>query len=55
MGLDKNAQGSQEEGVIKLLKDIRDGLRGINRRPNANRRIDEFDNRPDYRSDYRFI
>ena len=33
-GLDKNAQGYQEEGVIKLLKDIRDGLRGVNRRPN---------------------
>ena len=27
MGLDKTAQGYQEEGVIKLLKDIRDGLR----------------------------
>ena len=27
-GLDKNAQGYQEEGVIKLLKDIRDGLAG---------------------------
>ena len=25
-GLDKNVQGYQEEGVIKLLKDIRDGL-----------------------------
>ena len=25
-GLDKTAQGYQEEGVIKLLKDIRDGL-----------------------------
>ena len=25
-GLDKNAQGYQEEGIIKLLKDIRDGL-----------------------------
>ena len=43
-GLDKNAQGYQEEGVIKLLKDIRDGLRGINRRPNDNRYDDEFDN-----------
>ena len=43
-GLDKNAQGYQEEGVIKLLKDIRDGLRGVNRRPNDNRRDDEFDN-----------
>ena len=50
-GLDKNAQGYQEEGVIKLLKDIRDGLRSVNRRPNDNRRNDEFDNRPDYRSD----
>ena len=50
-GLDKNAQGYQEEGVIKLLKDIRDGLRGVNRRPNDNRRNHEFDNRPDYRSD----
>ena len=43
-GLDKNAKGYQEEGVIKLLKDIRDALRGVNRRPNDNRRDDEFDN-----------
>ena len=28
MGLDKNVQGYQEEGVIKLLKDIRDNLAG---------------------------
>ena len=28
MGLDKTAQGYQEEGVIKLLKDIRDDLAG---------------------------
>ena len=27
-GLDKNAQGYQEEGIIKLLKDIRGGLAG---------------------------
>ena len=27
-GLDKTTQGHQEEGVKKLLKDIRDGLRG---------------------------
>ena len=27
-GLDKNSQGYQEEGIIKLLKDIRDGLAG---------------------------
>ena len=46
-GLDKTAQGYQEEGVIKLLKDIRDGLRGVNRRPNDNRRDDEFDNMSD--------
>ena len=46
-GLDKNAQGYQEEGVIKLLKDIRDSLRGVNRRPNYNRRDDEFDNMSD--------
>ena len=37
MGLDKTAQGYQEEGIIKLLKDIRDGLAGnvfIPARPN---------------------
>ena len=33
-GLDKTAQGYQEEGIIKLLKDIRDGLRGGVIRPN---------------------
>ena len=27
-GLDKTTQGFQEEGIIKLLKDIRDGLAG---------------------------
>ena len=45
-GLDKTAQGYEEEGVIKLLKDIRDGLRG-----GANRldddRPDRSDDRPD--------
>ena len=46
-GLDINAQGYQEEGVIKSLKDIRDALRGVNRRPNDNRRDDEFDNMSD--------
>ena len=40
-GLDKTAQGYQEEGVIKLLKDIRDGLAGgVNRRPDDNRHDD---------------
>ena len=47
MGLDKTAQGYQEEGVIKLLKDIRDGLTGgnrpNNRRPN-NRPNNDDDN-----------
>ena len=32
-GLNKTAQGYQEEGIIKLLKDIRDGLRGGVRPP----------------------
>ena len=39
-GLDKTDQNYQEEGVIKLLKDIRDSLAGYNR-PN-------YDNRPNY-------
>ena len=29
IGLDKTAQGYQEEGVMKLLKDVRDILRGV--------------------------
>ena len=33
MGLDKTSQGYQEEGVIKLLKDIRDSLAGGVNRP----------------------
>ena len=45
VGLDKTAQGYQDEGVIKLLKDIRDALAGgINIRPNDNRPDDGFDN-----------
>ena len=44
IGLDKTAQGYQEEGVMKLLKDIRDVLAdGVNRRPNDNRPDDGFD------------
>ena len=37
-GLDKTAQSYQEEGVMKLLKDIRDSLRGVARpsRPDNN-------------------
>ena len=47
-GLDKNADGYQEEGVVKLLKDIRDGL-AVGNRPNdnANDRPDKSDDRPD--------
>ena len=41
VGLDKTAQGYQEEGVIKLLKDIRDGLAGGVIRPN--RPDDDYD------------
>ena len=45
VGLDKTAQGYQDEGVIKLLKDIRDALvGGVNIRPNDNRPDDGFDN-----------
>ena len=45
-GLDKTAQGYQEEGVIKLLKDIRDGLRG-----SVSRLDDDRPDRPDDRPD----
>ena len=41
-GLDKTAQGYQEEGVIKVLKDIRDGLAG-----GVSRLDDDGDDRPD--------
>ena len=42
MGLDKTAQRYQEEGIIKLLKDIRDGLVG-GIIPRASRRSDNDD------------
>ena len=45
-GLDKTAQGYQEAGVIKLLKNIRNGLRGNVNRLGDNG-PDEPDNRPD--------
>ena len=45
MELDKTSQGYQEEGVIKLLKDIRDGLAGGVIRPN--RPDNDDSNRPD--------
>ena len=57
-GLDKTAQGYQEEGVMKLLKDIRDSLRGgarplgpDNNNDNNDDNDDDDDNnddRPDY-------
>ena len=53
-GLDKTVQGYQEKGVIKLLKDIRDGLAGnvnrSNNRPDDNNDDDRPD-RPDDRPD----
>ena len=45
--LDKTAQGYQEEGVIKLLKDIRDGLRGGVIRPNNRTNNDNDDDNDD--------
>ena len=45
-GLEKTAQGYQEEGVIKLLKDIRDGLRS-----GVNRLDDDRPDRPDDNND----
>ena len=49
-GLDKTAVGYQEEGVIELLKDIKDGLANGVIRPN---RPDNDDNRPDNDDDNR--
>ena len=46
-GLDKTVQAYQEEGLIKLLKDIRDGLRGGNRRDGRNNNDDEYDDDDD--------
>ena len=52
-GLDRTAQGYQEESIIKLLKDIRDGLAGGPgklRRPGLDRSDDDSDdddNMPD--------
>ena len=46
MELDKTAQGYQEEGIIKLLKDIRDGLAG-GIIPRASRRSDDDDDDDD--------
>ena len=49
-GLDKTAQGYREEGVMKLLKDIRDSLRGGARPPRPDDNNDD-DNNDDYNND----
>ena len=46
-GLDKTAVGCQEEGVTKLLKDIRDGLAGNVNRSNNRPDDNNDDDRPD--------
>ena len=46
-GLDKTAQGYQEEGVMKLLKDIRDSLRGGARPPGPDNNDDDNNNDDD--------
>ena len=52
-GLDKTAQGYQEEGVMKLLKDIRDSLRGVARPPRPDNNDDNTDdNNDDNNDDY---
>ena len=56
MGLVKTAEGYQEEAVIKILKDIRDGLANGVIRPNnmpnrPNDDDDRLDDRPDDRPD----
>ena len=50
-GLDKTAQGYQEEGVIKLLKDIRDGLRSPGPDDNNDDNNDGDDNDDDNNDD----
>ena len=47
IGLDKTAQGHQEEGVMKLLKDIRDGLKGGVRPPGPDNDNDDNDDNND--------
>ena len=48
MGLDKTVQGYQEDGIIKILKDIRDGLaNGVIRPNNMPNRLNDDDDGPD--------
>ena len=59
MGLDKTADDYQEEGAIKLLKDIRDGLAGNvirrNNRLDNDNRLDDNDDRPDRPDETRIV
>ena len=63
IGLDKTAQGYQEEGVMKLLKDIRDVLRGgvrpsgpdDNDNDNDNDDDDDYDDENDKFSGYQEV
>ena len=50
-GLDKTAQGYQEEGVVKLLKDIREGLAGGIRPGGLDRPDDNNDDNHDDNND----
>ena len=52
VGLDKTSQGAKEEGVIKLLKDIRDGLAGGLNRPNNRQDNDDNDDNYDNYNNY---
>ena len=59
-GLDKTAQGYQEEGVMKLLKDIRDSLRDGGRPPRPdnndnNDNNDDDDDNDDDNDDKEFV
>ena len=47
IGLDKTAQGYQKEGVMKLLKDIRDSLKGGVRPPGPDDNNDNDDDNDD--------
>ena len=51
-GLDKTAQGYQEEGVMKLLKDITDSLRGGARPPRRDNDNDDDDDDDNDDDDY---
>ena len=54
-GLDKTAQGYQEECVMKLLKDIRDSLRGGARPPRPDNNNNDDDNNDDDDNNKEFV